>query len=171
VTLVRHAKTTILLIGEGACDCAFLNHLKRLYVPRGSGVAVTVRDAHGKGPGNVVDCAVGQSRDAAFDIKAALLDTDLEWLPKTLALARKHRIHLVSASPCLEGLLLEILERQALETNQACKQRLHPLLSGRPTQVESYGGLFSRELLERRRADVRSLADLLDILAGRRPKP
>lgn len=101
MALARYAKTTILLIGEGACDCAFLTHLKRLYAPRGSGVAVTVRDAHGKGPGNVVDCAVGHSRNAAFDIKAALLDTDLEWLPKTRALARKHRIHLVPSSPCL----------------------------------------------------------------------
>lgn len=64
---------TLLLVGEGETEQAFLQHVKALYVQRGSGLRVTVRCAHGKGAGHVVDYAIRQ-RIHQFDQVAALLD-------------------------------------------------------------------------------------------------
>jgi hypothetical protein len=130
---------------------------------------VNVRDAHGKGPEQVVDYAIRQSRNAAFDLKAILLDTDLQWPPKTRSLAARNRIELVPASPCLEGFLLDILDGRSPDTSRECKERLQALLSGKPTQPDSYSHLFPLKLLEQQRTAVRSLHAPLDILAGRRP--
>ena len=47
----RHPlRKTLLIVGEGDSEAAFLKHLRDLYCSGGAGVAVTVRNAHGKGP-------------------------------------------------------------------------------------------------------------------------
>jgi len=56
-----------------------LKHLAALCVQRGGGVRVKVKDARGKGAANVVDVAIRQSRNADYDERAALLDTDVGW--------------------------------------------------------------------------------------------
>lgn len=109
----RVVVTTVLLVGEGDADVAFLGHLKTLYVPRGVGVSVTVRNAHGKGPENVLDTVICQSRNAHFDLKGALLDADIPWTAVLEKQARQQRIQLIGAKPCLEGLLLSILGQHA----------------------------------------------------------
>ena len=45
----RHVARTVLLVGEGDAELSFMQHLKRIYVQRGSGVAVTLKNARGKG--------------------------------------------------------------------------------------------------------------------------
>ena len=72
----------LLLVGEGDAEVQLIQHLKRLYVERGSGIVVTIKNARGKGAGHVVDFAYRQSRNAAYDAKAALLDTDTDWNDK-----------------------------------------------------------------------------------------
>mgnify|MGYP007017065685 CR=1 FL=1 len=89
----------------------FLQHLKSLYVQRGSGVAVTIKNARGKGAAHVVDLARRQSSNAAFDAVAALLDTDTDWSDKTQAAARKARVQVITCEPCLEAVLLAVHQR------------------------------------------------------------
>ena len=96
----------MLLVGEGDAEVVFMQHLKALYVQRGSGVAVTIKNARGKGASHVVDFARRQSINAAYDVVAALLDTDTDWNDKTRAAARKARVHTVRSEPCLEAVLL-----------------------------------------------------------------
>ena len=36
------ARHTVLLVGEGKTECAFLKHLKSMYISRGCGVAVKI---------------------------------------------------------------------------------------------------------------------------------
>ena len=98
----------MLLVGEGDAEVLFLQHLKALYVLRGSGVAVTIKNARGKGAAHVVDFARRQSINAAYDVVAALLDTDTDWNDKTHAAARKARVHVVPCEPCLEAVLLAV---------------------------------------------------------------
>ena len=43
------AYRTLLLVGEGATEEAFLRHVKSIYAPRGAGLKVTIKNAHGKG--------------------------------------------------------------------------------------------------------------------------
>lgn len=104
----RQAARTVLLVGEGDAQVVFLQHLKGLCVQRGSGVAVTIKNARGKGAAHVVDFARRQSITAAYDVVAALLDTDTDWNDKTRAVARKARVHTMLCEPCLEAVLLSI---------------------------------------------------------------
>ena len=104
----RHVARTVLLVGEGDAELSFMQHLKRIYVQRGSGVAVTLKNARGKGAAHVVDFAIRQSRNAAYDVKAVLLDTDTDWNDKTRATARKARVQVMACEPCLEAILLNM---------------------------------------------------------------
>lgn len=98
----RQVARTVLLVGEGDAEVQFLQHLKGMYVQRGSGVVVTIKNARGKGAAHVVDVAFRQSRNAADDMKAGLLDTDTDWNEKTRAAARKGKIHAMPCQPCLK---------------------------------------------------------------------
>ncbi len=102
----HRVRPTVLLVGEGYAECAFLKHLKGLYLQRSSSVAVTIKNAYGKGARHVVDVAIRQSRNAQFDTVAALLDTDTGWNEKTASLANRAKVIVIQATPCLEALLL-----------------------------------------------------------------
>jgi hypothetical protein len=87
----REVRHTVLLVGEGLAEAGFLNHLKSLYVPRGA-KAIAVKNDRGRGGRAVLDYARRQSRAAAYDETAALLDTDADWDDAQRALARRSRI-------------------------------------------------------------------------------
>jgi len=167
--VIRRTQPTLLLVGEGDCEVAFLTHLKALYAPRGCGLRTTLMNAHGKGPGHVVDYAVRQCLNADYDLRGAVLDTDLPWPPKLAKRARAHRIVLIRSEPCLEGLLLRILNLPVPEDSDDCKRALQGRLPGKPTEPSSYAQLFDRGLLEDRRNSVKSLTWLLDLLSGKVP--
>ena len=82
----------MLFVGEGDSEEYFLRHLKALHVRRGSGVMVTIKNARGKGAAHVVDVAMRLSRNADYDVRAVLLDTDTDWNDKTRSKARKGRV-------------------------------------------------------------------------------
>lgn len=160
----RAARHTILLVGEGTTDSAFLKYIKSLYISRGSGVSATVRNARGKGPDHVVDYAIRQCRNAAYDRVVALLDTDLEMSAAVRRRARSKRIQIIKAEPCLEGLLLKILGEHVPATSADCKARVGNTLPARLTTPENYQVYFSKDSLEGRRDDVPELGRLLDYL-------
>jgi hypothetical protein len=167
---VIRASKTVLIVGEGDADKAFLNYLKSLYVTRRCGVSVTIRNAFGKDPDNVVETVIGQSRNAKFDLKAALLDTDLPWTPALMKKVRQNQIHLIGSRPCLEGLLLNILRQHVPEASNECKTRLHSQLGGNPTEPGSYAPLFVKALLEDRCGAIVELNNLLRLFGGRKPE-
>lgn len=117
----RPVRRTLLLVGEGLAEEAFLRHLKAVYVERGS-KAVTVRNAKGKGGGHVLDYTVRQCRAADFDEAAALLDTDHDWGEARRAQARRAGIAIFEAAPCLEALLLTIAGHHPPNATAACKR-------------------------------------------------
>jgi len=73
------AQRTLLIVGEGRHEVAFLNHLKHLYVPRGCGLSVTIKNARGKGALHVINWTARQIANVDYDAVAALLDTDSDW--------------------------------------------------------------------------------------------
>ena len=160
----RAARHTILLVGEGATDSAFLKHIKSLYISRGSGVSAKIRNAHGKGPDHVVDYAIRQCRNAAYDRVVALLDTDLEISPTVRRRAKSKKIQIIGASPCIEGLLLKILGEHVPATSVECKTRIGDILLARLTVPDDYQVSFPKDLLDGRRDDVSELGRLLDYL-------
>lgn len=166
----REAKTTVLIVGEGDTEKAFLDHLRTHYVTRGCGVSVTTRNAHGKGPENVVDVAIRHARGADYTIVAVLMDTDLPWTPALRKLAQTKKICLIGASPCCDGLLLGILGDPVPDSSDLCKAKLFQRLGRKPVVKEAYANDFTKALLDGRRAAVRPLDKLLTLMAGTRPE-
>lgn len=167
---LRQAKTTLLIVGEGDTEKAFLDHLKTHYVTRGCGVSVTTRNAHGKGPENVVDVAIRHARGAAYTHVAALMDTDLPWTAKLRKLARAKKICLIGATPCCDGLLLRILGESVPEESALCKSKLVERLGQKPVVPDAYRQEFSKALLDDRRHTDGTLDKLLTLMTGTRPE-
>ena len=160
----RAARHTVLLVGEGTTDWAFLRHIKSIYISRGCGVSVTIRNAHGKGPDHVVDYAIRQCRNAAYDRVVALLDTDLPMSAAVRRRARSKRVQVIGSKPCIEGLLLQIRGQPVPETSAECKAQYDRALPARLTAPEDYQTHFQRNVLDGRRGDVPALGELLDCL-------
>lgn len=160
----RAARHTILLVGEGGTDTAFLKHVKSLYISRGSGVSAKVLNARGKGPNHVVDYAIRQRQNAAYDRVVALLDTDLEMSAVARRRARSKKIQIIGATPCLEGLLLKIFGEYVPATSAECKAQVGDKLPARLTAPGDYQEKFPKHLLDERRGDVPELGRLLDYL-------
>jgi hypothetical protein len=161
----RRAARTVLLVGEGDADVLFLQHLKALYVQRGSGVAVTIKNARGKGAAHVVDFAWRQSLNAAYDVVAALLDTDTDWNDKTRSAARKARVHVVPCEPCLEAILLtaHLVSVRGRTTTQL-KQDFTAQF-GAAASESCVLKHFPRDVIESARARVDVLQQLVHLLA------
>ena len=160
----RAARHTILLVGEGTTDWAFLKYIKSLYIIRGCGVSAKVLNARGKGPDHVVDYAIRQRQNAAYDRIIALLDSDLEISLAAHKRARSKKIQIIRAKPCIEGLLLKILGKYVPATSADCKARVGDTLPARLTAPEDYQASFQKDLLDERRDDVPELGKLLDYL-------
>ena len=160
----RQVARTVLLVGEGDAEVLFMQHLKGLYVQRGSGVVVTIKNARGKGAAHVVDFAFRQSRNAAYDIKAVLLDTDTDWNDKTRAAARKAKVHVMPCEPCLEAVLLRahyapVDGRMTAHLKQDFSARFGVAASD-PSVLRH----FSREVLEAARGRIVVLNELVHLL-------
>lgn len=124
--------------GGGRHEEAFLNHLKQLYVPRGCGLSVTIKNARGKGALHVIDWTAKQIANADYDAVAALLDTDTDWNAKTEKLAKSKKIQVLKSEPCLEAMMLRLIGKSANGDAQALKKQFAPFVNNDPTQRESY---------------------------------
>jgi hypothetical protein len=159
-------RKTLLIVGEGDSEEAFLKHLRELYCSDGAGVAVTVRNAHGKGPEHVINHAARQARIYSYDLVVALLDTDILWTDKLKKEARKARIEMVGSSPCLEGFLLSILGECPAEQSAECKRSIQQLLGIDLTERQSYARHYPKSVLDSARATVEELDRLLLFIQG-----
>lgn len=158
------AKRTVLLVGEGRHEEAFLNHVKRLYVPRGSGLAVTIKNARGKGARHVIEWTGKQIANIAYDKVAALLDTDTDWTPAVKKLARTKRIQVLASDPCFDAVMLRLLGQPATGDAKNLNRRLAAFLHGDPTDPASYLERFGKDCLEAGRADEATIDALLKLL-------
>lgn len=160
---LRPQRVTILLVGEGYAEVALLSHLKSLCAPRNSGVAVTIKNARGKGAAQVVEYAIGQTRNASYDRRLALLDTDTDWTPAVGKRARQARIDVVGCEPCLEALLLRVHAAPVRDglTSRQLKQQFEERFGCAADEPRLYVEHFGRERLERARQQLRALDRLL----------
>ncbi|CAK1834140.1 hypothetical protein [Vibrio crassostreae] len=161
----RVLKDTLIFVGEGEAEKAFLLHLKSIY---GTGnPKVTPKSAGGKGPNNVIGDALGTLASSGCTRVAALLDTDLKWPVGLTKEAARNKIPLIGSTPCLEGFLLDILGIKKTTTNKGCKQILHPMLDGKETCKMSYSKLFTKDVLDEARQRVEELDKMIKIIQGK----
>ena len=65
--------TTLLVIGEGADDQAFINHMKGLYCLRGCGRSAKIEAGDGGSPGNIITTAIRAFKGVDYDRNASQL--------------------------------------------------------------------------------------------------
>ena len=167
----RLTRPTLLLVGEGSTEKPFLEHLRSLYCKDDAGVKVTIRNAHGKGPSNIIKKTARFAHGIGYDRRVALLDTDITWTDQNKRLARQQKIDLIGAIPCIEGLFLSILNKPVPESSQQCKNTLKKQLpSFNQLERKSYTSHLSKEVLEEARTRIPDLNKLLKYLEGRPQK-
>lgn len=162
----RKIRETLVIVGEGETEEAFLNHLKSFYST--GNLKIKIKSAGGKGPNNVIGDAIGTLNNSGCDRVAALLDMDLQWPVSKVKEAHRKKIILVGVDPCIEAMLIDILEepRPYPCTNATCKNQLHPQLDGRPTNKNSYVKLFEKNILDKAKDRVEALDLLIKVLSG-----
>lgn len=159
----RPQRKTALLVGEGLAEQTFLNHLKALYVERGS-KQVTVKTAKGKGGAHVLDHTRRQSVQAAYDQVGALLDTDTDWGETQQALAMKLGINVFEARPCLEALLLRACGHRVPHSTLQCKKAFKQKFGSEAHVAGLFEQHFSKALLDEARKREPELDRLIGFL-------
>lgn len=164
----RHVSlTTLLIVGEGSDDKAFIDHVKSLFHQRQSGRKVTVKAGDGGSPGNIITHASRSYKNEDYNQRYLVLDADIPPTAADEKNAKAAGYQIILWQPqCLEGALLDVLNErvQAHETSQALKQRLHPRLAGHHTKPESYAVLFTQPVLAA--TQNTSVAAVRDLLQG-----
>ena len=165
----RHTKKTVLIVGEGPTEKAFLQYLKDQYITREMDIAVQVECGSGGSPISVVEKAVRLKGSRAYDKCFVLVDADLPFEPDEeleKRMRRKPHIEMLNATPCIEGLLLAILDSnfsQQATTSVESKRVFETkhLPEDKKTDKRSYERIFSRQVIEERRSEVLELDAIL----------
>ena len=160
-------RKTLLAVGEGKSDAAFLKYLRTQFCAGGSGVSVTVRQANGKRPINVISTAIGALRISSYDKTLCLLDTDIDWTSQNKIDAKRKKIELIGSTPCLEGLLLQVLGRQFSSISDDCKCQLKAITGKEMFEAEDYAAHFTYFHLQAVRTNIAELDKLLRLFEGR----
>ena len=154
---------TLLIVGEGYHEEAFLNHVKQLYAPRGCGLKVTIKNAHGKGAQQVIRWTCRQIANADYDSVAALLDTDADWNSKSEKLARTKKIKVLKSEPCFEAMLLRLLGVTIIGDAKTLKKQLAPYVNHDATQRNHYVTNFGPVCLQAGRIKEPTIDALLKL--------
>lgn len=110
----------------------------------------------------MVDYAIRQLRNAAYDRVVTLLDTDIPLSVAAAKHAKVRKIQVVGSNPCVEGLLLEILGKPVPTTSPECKIRCEETIQADLKLQKSYAALFPKALLNRRKNAIDALGLLLN---------
>ena len=167
----RVAKQTVLFYGEGMGEEIFLKHLRGIYA-QNSGLALTIRRGKGGTADGVVLSAIKYS--GAFDRKVVVLDNDKSKgeMEKARQLAAQHSVILLENKPCLEALLLGILEPKLNfegKTSTWCKQEFQKkyIEKKQRSQSHRYEDLFTKTTLDKARKRLKSLHEVILVMEGK----
>lgn len=167
----RSAHRTLLVFGEGLCEEVFLKHLKKLY-SYNSNVAVTVRRGKGGTPADVVIDSDKIPGD--YETRVVVVDNDKS--QKEMELARKEaksrKIILIENDPCIEALLLSILENGkdfSNKTSDWCKKEFESkyIEKKKRSEPEQYEKLFTKALIDTGRTKSQSLNSMVELMEGK----
>lgn len=166
----RAASQTLLMYGEGLGEEMFLKYLRGLYA-RDSGVAVTIRN--GKG-GNAVNIIIDASNTPGdFDKRVVVLDNDKgeTEMQQARQEAVNRNIELIENSPCLEAMLLAVLNDGKNYSNKQsawCKEQFQSsyLDKKKRTELDEYEKVFPKTLLDKQRSKISGLEKIIFTMEG-----
>jgi hypothetical protein len=158
---VRRAKTTVLIVGEGSAEVAFLQHLRVTFLgSRDAGLSLKVINARGKGGAHVLRVAMRSRNNAAFDRVAALLDTDADWGPLQRRKAKDAGVTVFESNTCLEIELLAIAGVKAADGAKDAKARFEAHFKYPAHEAAVYTARFDAAVL----MATRNRSDWLDAI-------
>lgn len=164
----RTVKETLLIVGEGEADIAFVRHVKRIYADS-LGRAVQEHNAKGKGGRNVLETALRRANsNRDYDKVVLLLDTDTDWDDAARAKARRSRIgrrgrlDVIESDPCLEAWLLKILGVETEGDTRHMKRVFRAQTGCVAHEPEWMLRLVTRDALDQARERVLQLAGLMN---------
>lgn len=159
----RHTRHTTLIVVEGDTEKAFIQHLKNL-CGRDCGSRIKIENAHG-GDGNAV-LKQAIKLCPSFNACLCLYDGDRKaTIKKNLKQADRLKIKQVVSIPCIEGFLLEILNRPVPRESASCKKALHDHLNIRSlTSVQAFQKHFPEQLLRMRKDDIPDLRKIFETI-------
>ena len=141
----RTTRATAQIVCEGFTEEAFCKHLKSIYA-RDCGVSVSIFNARGGSPDEIIQLAL---RRKGYDRTIVFFDADkpLSASARKKSLAARHQ--LVIAEPCVEGLLLRLLNLAVPQNTQDCKRAFDALLRGNEKfDSRCYAPHFPKSLLD-----------------------
>lgn len=150
---------TLLIVGEGSHEVAFLQHIKCQMVSRGCGLRVTIKNAHGKGAMHVLEYATRIS--AGFDTCAVMVDTDTDYTSFVEAQAKTKGMTIIASDPCFEALLFRMLGVKPHQDRKKWKDQLMAHLGGDPADARTYGDKITLALLKKASSTEPALERLL----------
>ncbi len=162
----RKQRKTLLVVGEGQTEVAFLNYLKTLYCRASTSVKVTVQNAYGKGPENILQTAIRKKKQAGYDRVIAVLDTDIPWTATLKKEAQSNDVDLIGNTPCIEALFLNLLGESAPSDTLGCKKAITAIIKVDLLDKNSYTAWCTKEKIELLRVSNKNLNNLLRAYAG-----
>ena len=166
----RKTNKTVLIVGEGDAEVAFLTHLKHLFNARDSGISCTIRNAHGKGPERILKLPKRLAGPIQYDHLAAFLDNDIPLPNDAWIKAHAHDVEALVSEHCIEFFLLRLLGESPPNETKACKRMMKQ--SGMNLLNSAcYEARFPKSVLEQQRDRFPTLRRLIEILSGARLRP
>lgn len=169
----RFERKTLLIFCEGEADQTFLRHLRSIYCANQKPSAPKVSVKKGRG-GSAHNLIIDAFRvPGLFTKRAVKLDSDRgkEEAEKAKQTATSKKINLLFSNPCLEALLLQILDPKtkiSSWSSSKCKsefeRRFIPKL--KRTQTSVYRDIFTKEILDEARARLPELDEIVVFMLG-----
>jgi len=157
------AKETLLIVGEGYSEVAFLNHVKQLFSERVDGRQIKIKNAKGKGAKHVVDWTIRQTFNADYDRVAVVFDTDTTcWNSDVRKKAGNYSIELLTSESCFEAMLLRVLGKPDGGDAKTLKKRFDLYVNNDSTITENYEKFFPKKTLSD--STEKSIQELLKLI-------
>lgn len=148
-------KSSLLMVGEGATERTFLHYLKSLFWCQNCAHNVKVDNANGGSPKDIVHRADLLLSQRSYSKCMIVLDTDIPWTEITLLKGIQKnnstvKMSVVGSLPCLEGLMLEILEETHPRNSEECKRQFRKkyIHERRLRDQRKYAEVFPKEVIE-----------------------
>lgn len=161
---MRIQRHTLLIVHEGYSEGCLLSHLRQLYLKGSLGVALSMKNARGRGGRHVLEHAISVRRRTQYDEVAVLLDTDQDWNEAQRRRAQAVGIKALESSPCLESWLLRVNGHDADGTGLQLKREFERRYGGRAHDAHVYARHFPREVLDNARQRIEVLDQILRLI-------
>jgi Cft2 family RNA processing exonuclease len=167
----RSAHRTLLVFGEGLCEEVFLKHLRKLYSYNSN---VTIKVLRGKG-GTPADVVIDSYKiPGDYETRVVVVDNDKSQQEMELARkeAKRRKITLIENTPCIEALLLSILNGSkdfSNKTSDWCKKEFESkyIEKKKRSEPEPYEKLFTKSLLDSSRSKLNVLDTMINLMEGK----